>query len=124
MNKQIAEKKIINKINSEQDSYRVNRGILKIHGFDRAPSPISPTNSSFNNSLFLILPLLAIEKPFPAVTFNLTQRPTLTGAVFKDTPQNILQPATAISTNEVIDNMLGTIKYNSIKDRTVTEIRN
>ena len=58
LNKLITEKKIINKINNDQDSYRVNRDILKIHEFDQIPSCVSPSNSSFNNSLFSILPPL------------------------------------------------------------------
>ena len=40
---------------------RVNRDTLKIHEFDRAPSPVSPSNSSFNNSLFSIFPPPTIE---------------------------------------------------------------
>ena len=123
LNKLITEKKIINKINRDQDSYRVNRDILKIHEFDRAPSPVSPSNSSFNNSLFSIFPPLTIETPSPAVTFNLTERPTATGALLKDTPQNISQPATVSPTNEAIDNMLETIEYNSIRGHIVSEIR-
>ena len=125
MNKLITEKKInrINKINRDQDSYRVNGDILKIHEFDRAPSPVSPSNSSFNNSLFSIFPPLTIEIPSPAVTFNLTERPTATGALITDTPQNILQPATVSPTNEAIDNMLETIEYNSIRGHIVSEIR-
>ena len=58
LNKLITEKKIINKINNDQDSYRVNRDILKIHEFDQISSCVSPSNSSFNNSLFSILPPL------------------------------------------------------------------
>ena len=123
MNKLITEKKIINKINRDQDSYRVNRDILKIHGFDRAPPLFSPSNSSFNNSLFSILPPLTIETPSPAVTFNLTERPTATEALLKDTSQNLSQPATASRTNEAIDNMLETIEYNSIRGNIVSEIR-
>ena len=123
MNKLIAEKKIINKINRDQDSYRVNRDILKINEFDRTPSPVSPSNSSFNNSFFSILPPPTIETPSPAVTFNLTERPIATGALLKDTPQNNSQPATASPTNEAIDNMLKTMEYNSIRGHIVSEIR-
>ena len=73
---------------------RVNRDTLKIHEFDRAPSPVSPSNSSFNNSLFSIFPPPIIETLSPPVTFNLTERPIATATLFKDTPQNILRPAT------------------------------
>ena len=55
--------------------------------------------------------------------FNLTGRPTATGALLKDTPQNISQPATVSPTNEAIDNMLETIEYNSIRGHIVSEIR-
>ena len=102
LNKLITEKKIINKINRDQDSYRVNRDILKTHEFDQAPSPVSLSNSSFNNSLSSILPPLTIENPSPAATFNITERPTVTRALFKDTSRNLLQPATASPTNEAI----------------------
>ena len=81
LNKLITEEKIINKINRDQDSYRVNRDILKIHESDQAPSPVSPFNSSFNNSLFSILPPLIIETPSPAVKTNLTEKLTATGAL-------------------------------------------
>ena len=64
LNKLITEKKIINKINLDQDSYTVNRDILKIYELDQAPSPVSFSNSSFDNSLFSILPPLVIEIPF------------------------------------------------------------
>ena len=64
LNKLITEKKIINKINRDQHSNTVNRDILKIHELDQTPSPVSPTNSSFDNSLFSILPPLIIEIPF------------------------------------------------------------
>ena len=120
MNKLITEKKIINKINNDQDSYRVNRDILKIHEFDQISSCVSPSNSSFNNSLFSILPLLTIETPSPAVIFNLT---ATTRALLKDTPWNPSQPANANPTNEAIDNMLETIEYNSIWGHIVREIR-
>ena len=123
LNKLITEKKIINKINRDQDSYRVNRDILKIHEFDRAPSPVSPSNSSFNNSLSSILLPLTIETPPPAVTFNLTERPTANGALIKDTAQNILQPPTASPIKETIDNMLEMIEYSSIRGHIVSEIR-
>ena len=43
-NKLITEKKIINKINYGQDSYRINRDILKIYEFDQAPAPVSLSN--------------------------------------------------------------------------------
>ena len=99
LNKLITEKTLINKINRDQGSYRVNRDTLKIHEFDRASSPVSPSNSSFNNSLSSILPPLTIETPPPDVTFNLTERPTANGAHFKDTPQSISQPATASPTS-------------------------
>ena len=122
MNKLITEKKIINKINRDQDSYRVNRDILQIHEFDQAPSPVSLSNSSFNNSLSSILPPLTIETPSPAATFNITERPTATGALLKDTPRNLSQPATASPTNEAIDNMLETIEYSSITGHIVSEI--
>ena len=49
LNKLIKEKKIINKVNRDQDSYRINRD-LKSHEFDQARSPVSLSNSSFNNS--------------------------------------------------------------------------
>ena len=55
--------------------------------------------------------------------FNLTGRPTATGALLKDTPQNISQRATEIPTNEAIDNMLQMIEYNSIRGHIVSEIR-
>ena len=110
-------------MNRDQDSYRLNRDILKVHEFNRAPSPVSPSNSSFNNSLFSIFPLLIIETPSPAGTFNLTERPTMTGALLKDTPQNISQPATVSPTNEAIDNMLETIEYNNIRGHIVSEIQ-
>ena len=70
-------------MNCGQDPYKVNRDILKIYEFDRVPFPVSPFNSSFNNSLFLILSPLTIQTPSPAVTFNLTERPTATGALHK-----------------------------------------
>ena len=78
MNKLIKEKKITNKINLDQDSYRVNRHILKIHEFDQTPSAVSLSNSSFNNSLSSILLPLAIETPSPAATFNITETPSAT----------------------------------------------
>ena len=56
-------------------------------------------------------------------TFILTERPTTTEALLKDTPQNISQPATASPTNEAIDNMSETIEYNSIRGHIVGEIR-
>ena len=123
MNKLRTEKKIINKTNRDQDSYRVNRYILKIYEFDRGPPPISPSNSSFINSLFSILPPLTTETSSAAVTFNLTERPTATGALLKDTSQKISQPATASPTNEAIDNMLETVEYNSIRGYILGEIR-
>ena len=123
LNKLITEKKVINKINRDQDSYRVNRDILKIYEFDQAPSPVSLSNSSFNNSLSSVLPPLTIETPSPAATFNITERPTAIGALLKDTPQNYLQPATASPTNEAIDNLLETMEYNSIRGHIVSEIR-
>ena len=123
MNKLITEKTIISKINHEQDSYRVNKDILKIHEFDRAPSLVCSSNSSFNNSPFSILPPLTIETPPPAATFNLTERPTATGALIKDTAQNILQPATSSPIKETIDNMLEMIEYISIRGHIVSEIR-
>ena len=110
-------------MNCGQDPYRVNRDILKIYEFDRVPSPVSPFNSSFNNSLFLILSPLTIQTPSPAVTFNLTERPTATGALLKDTAQNISQLATASPTNEAIDNMLETLEYSSIRGHIVSEIQ-
>ena len=123
LNKLITEKKVINKINRDQDSYRVNRDILKIYEFDQAPSPVSLSNSSFNNSLSSVLPPLTIETPSPAATFNITERPTAIGALLKDTSQNYLQPATASPTNEAIDNLLETMEYNSIRGHIVSEIR-
>ena len=123
LNKLITEKKTKNKINRNQDSYRVNRNTLKIHEFDRAPSPVSSSNSSFNNSLFSIFPPPTIETPSPAVTFNFTERSTTTGALLKDTPRNISQSATVSPTNEAIDNMLETMEYNSIRGHIVSEIR-
>ena len=78
LNKLVTEKKIINKINRDQDSYRVNRDVLKIYEFDQAPSPVSLSNSSFNNSLSSILPPLTVEIPSPAATFNITERPIAT----------------------------------------------
>ena len=119
MNKLITEKKIINKINRDQNFYKANTDILKIHEFDQAPSPVSLRNSSFNDSRFSILPPITTETPSPAATFNITERPATTGALFKDTPQNLLQPATASLTNEAIDNKLGTIEYNSIRGHMV-----
>ena len=110
-------------MNCGQDPYKVNRDILKIYEFDRVPSPVSPFNSSFNNSLFLILSPLTIQTPSPAVTFNLTERPTATGALLKVTPQNISQLATASPTNEAIDNMLETLEYSSIRGHIVSEIQ-
>ena len=83
MNKLITEKKIINKINRDQDPYRVNRDLLKINEF----KPVFPSNASFNNYLFSILPSLTIETPSPAITFNLTERPIVTAALLKDNPQ-------------------------------------
>ena len=74
LNKLITEKKIINKINRDQDSYRVNRDILKIHELDQAPSPVSLSNSSFNNSLSSMLPPLTTETPSPAATCNITEK--------------------------------------------------
>ena len=123
MNKLITEKTIINKINRDQGSYRVNRNILKIHEFDQAPSPVSSSNSSFNNSLISTLPPLTIETPSPAVKINLTERPTATGALLKDTPQNISQSATASPTNEAIDNILERKENNSIRGHIVSKIR-
>ena len=55
--------------------------------------------------------------------FNLTGRPTATGALLKDTPQNISQQVTASPANEAIDNMLETIEYHSIRGHIVSEIR-
>ena len=52
--------------------------------------------------------------------FNLT---ATTRALLKDTPRNPSQPANANPTNEVIDNMLETIEYNSIWGHIVREIR-
>ena len=89
LNKLITEKEIINKINRGQDYYRVNRDMLQIHELDQAPSPVSLSNSSFNKSLSSILPPLTIEAPSPAATFNITKRPTATGALLKNTPRNI-----------------------------------
>ena len=106
LNKLITEEKIINKINRDKGSYRINRDILKSHEFDQAQSPVSLSNSSFNNSLSSILPPLIIETPFPAATFNIIKRPTTTGALLIDTPRNLSQPVTASSTYELIDNIL------------------
>ena len=89
LSKLITEKKIINKINRDQGSYRMNRDILKRHEFDQARSPFSPSNSSFNNSFFSILSPLTIEIPSPAATFNITERPTTTGTLLIDTPRNL-----------------------------------
>ena len=88
LNKLITEKEVTIKINRDQDSYRVNRDILKINEFDRAPFPVSPSNSSFNNSLFSILSPLKMETPSPAVTFNFTERPIANGVLLKDNLQN------------------------------------
>ena len=122
-NKLITEKKIINKINYGQDSYRINRDILKIYEFDQAPAPVSLSNFSFNNSLSLLFPPLTIETPSPAATFNITVRLTATGTLSVDIPRNLSQPATASPTNEAIDNMLETIEYNNIRGHIVSEIR-
>ena len=47
----------------------------------------------------------------------------MTGALLNDTLKNLLQPATASTSNEAIDNMLETIEYNSIRGHIVSEIR-
>ena len=91
--------------------------------FDQAPSPVSLSNSSFNNSLSSVLPPLTIETPSPAATFNITERPTATGTLSVDIPRNLSQPATASPTNEATDNMLETIEYNSIRGHIFSEIR-
>ena len=113
LNKLIKEKKIINKVNRDQDSYRINRD-LKSHEFDQARSPVSLSNSSFNNSPSSILSPLTIEIPRPASKFNITERPTTTGTLLVDTPRNLLHPTTASPTNEAVGNMLETIEYNSM----------
>ena len=113
LNKLIKEKKIINKVNRDQDSYRINRD-LKSHEFDQARSPVSLSNSSFNNSPSSILSPLTIEIPCPASKFNITERPTTTGTLLVDTPRNLLHPTTASPTNEAVGNMLETIEYNSM----------
>ena len=123
MNKLITEKKIINKINRDQDSYRINRDILRSHEFDKARSSASLSNASFNNSLSSILPSLTIETPSPAATFNITERPTATGTLLINTPRNLSHPTTACPTNEAIDNMLKTIECNNIRGHIVSEIR-
>ena len=82
---------IINKINRNQDSYRINRDILKSYEFDQGRSPVSLSNSSFNNSLSSILPSVTIETPSPAATFNITQRPAATATLLIDTPRNLSQ---------------------------------
>ena len=109
-------------MNRDQGSYRVNRDKFKIHEFDQAPSPVFLSNSSFNNSLSSILPPLTIETTSPAATFNITERPTAAGALLKDTPRNLSQPA-ASPTNVANDNMLEMIEYNSIRGHIVSEIR-
>ena len=85
------------------------------------------SNSSFNNFLTFnnasILPSLTIETFSPTATFNITERPTATGALFIDTPQNLSHPATISPTSEVIDNMLERIEYNSIRGHVVSEIQ-
>ena len=122
-NKLITEKKIINKINRDQDSYRINRDILRSHEFDKARSSASLSNASFNNSLSSILPSLTIETPSPAATFNITERQTATGTLLIDTPRKLSRTTTASPTNEAIDNMLETIEYNSIRGHIVSKIR-
>ena len=96
----------MNKLITEKDTYIINKDILKRHEFDQVGSPVSLSNSSFNNSLSSILPPLIIETPFPAATFNIIKRPTTTGALLIDTPRNLSQPVTASSTYELIDNIL------------------
>ena len=106
LNKLITEKKIINKINHDKGSYRINRDISKSHEFDQAQSPVSLSNSSFNNSLSSILPPLTIENPSPTATFNITERPTAAGTLLIDTSRNLSHPATASLTDEAIGDIL------------------
>ena len=88
LNKLITEKKIINKINRDQDSYRINRYMLKIHEFDQTGSPVSLSNSLFNNSLYSIIPPLTIETSSPGTMLNITERLTATGTLLIDTSRN------------------------------------
>ena len=99
----------MNKINRDKGSYRINIDILKSHEFDQAQSPVSLSNSSFNNSLSSILPPLTTENPSPAATFNITERPTAAGTLLIDTPRNLLHPATASPTDEAIGDILETV---------------
>ena len=96
---------------------------LKCYEFNKAQSPISLPNSSFNNSLSAILPPLTIKTPSPAATFNINERPTAAGTLLIDTTRNLSHPATASPTNEAINNMLETIEYNSIRSHIVSKTR-
>ena len=110
-------------MNHDQDSYRVSRDISKSHEFDQARSPVSLSNSLFNNFLSSILLILTIETPSLAATFNITERPTATDTLLVVSPRNLWHPATASPTNEAIDNLLGTIECSSIRSPIISEIQ-
>ena len=55
---------IIDKINRDQDSYRINREILKSHELNKARSSVSVPDSSINNFRSSIFPPLTIETLF------------------------------------------------------------
>ena len=77
-------KKFYKQKNRDQEPYRINTDILKSHEFNQARSPVSLSNSSFNNSLTSMLPSLRIETPSPAATLNISERPTATGILLID----------------------------------------
>ena len=77
-------KKFYKQKNLDQESYRINRDILKSHEFDQALSPVSLSNSSFNNPLTSMLPSLRIETPSPVATLNITERSTAIGILLID----------------------------------------
>ena len=103
MNQSITEKNIINKINRDQDSYRINKDILKSHEFDRARSPGLCLILHLIIFLSSILLLLSIETPPPVATFNITETSTTTGTLLTGTSQNLCHPGTASATNEAIE---------------------
>ena len=55
--------------------------------------------------------------------FNKTEKPAVTVALLTDTSQSLLHHATSSPRIEVIENMLQTREYNSIRGHIVSEIR-